>query len=105
MPSKQESDVVVDTAPSVTKTVEGTLTELIVSSEEAAKWARTYLATGSVDAARHFMNARMRLKSLGTKQPLPNLEALIVGGYDPLDEAGREKERSILKERDGQTGL
>jgi len=105
MPSQQESDVVVDTHPDVPKKLEGTLAELIVSSEAVAKWARTYLETGSIDDARRFMSARMRLKALGTKQALPKLEALIMGGYVPLDEAGREKERSILKERDGQTGL
>ena len=98
MQSKDAASVVVDTNPTMPKHVAGMFAELIRASEDSAKWARRYLESGDLDDARMFMNARMRVKNLGTKQALPRSEGKIMTGLHPLDDEERKQVLELLKE-------
>lgn len=88
-------------SPAIPKTDVDTFVELIISMEDAASNGRLYLKSGNIVAARHMMNARMRLKSLGTKVPLPKMEGKIVAGIHPLTAEDRGRALTTLEERDG----
>jgi len=87
-----------NTDPQVPRHTAGMLAELILASEASVKWARKYLESGNMDDARMFMNARMRLKALGTRQELPQFEAKIMAGIHPFEAEGRKQALGLLKD-------
>ena len=98
--SSKDSEVVIDTAPKVPKNKIGMLAALIRASEDVAKYARMYLADGDERAAKMFMNARMKLKNLGTRQELPQFECVIMSGVQALTDEEREAARHLLETLD-----
>jgi hypothetical protein len=98
--SKQECSVSVDFAKTAPRTNEETLAVLIEACEGLAKHARAYLERGDFDDARRMLNEKMTLQVLGTKQPLPSMCCLIIGGYQPLDDDGRRKTLELLNTPD-----
>ena len=105
MHSKQTPSVHLNFGPLIPKTDQETFMRLVKASEEIAKYGRAYLERGDIDDARRMMNARLAIKGMATKQPLPRMECSIIFGSHPLDETARAAALSRLKESDGETGL
>ena len=105
MEESKKSDVKIDYSPLIPKDRAATFVQLILASEDTAKWARKYLETGSLTDARQLLNARMKLKSMGCKSHLPQIEGNIVHNDHPLSDEEKETVTQLLKEADGQAGV
>jgi neutral trehalase len=95
--------VTLNFGPLIPKTTHETFAGMIKAAEEIAKHGRAYLESGDFDDARRMMNAKLMLQSLRAKKYLPRMASQIVGGYHPLDEAGRVEALKRLKESNGET--
>jgi len=105
MPHSKEPPVEIVYDPPIPKDRAGTLVEVILASEEAARWARRFLISNNPNDARSFMNARLRLKNMACKQQLPQSEAAICSGGYPFGDEERKRALILLKEADAQARL
>ena len=96
----QEEDVVINRGPVIPKERAGTFVDMILASEDVARWGRRFLISGDRNDATRFMNARMVMKSMACKQPLVRIEGGICSGGHPFSDEDRQKVLILLREAD-----